>query len=668
MRRIIISAILIFSGLMVNAQRTAKEVLESEIVKMLQSDRILLSQQEVDCSGDCTSIGLWKNEKQKKKTLKQNEELKSKLLNKFNPPFYINDGIITDELSFINKSIGLIGSYIIRNNDLSVINKDITPTLPVLASGNQTSILNPKNSGSSYVLNYNSTNLFEGNLDANASSDFKEYYQSKLQLNTNLSTSERSRICIGAGVFDNQLALIFDNLDQISASEFEPVYYLWLEHKKGSIQPGDQIIKAFEGLCYFTSKGLEAVSNVDASVSANSAGNYPFVRYDVKSNSDWTSSRKFTTQQSIYNVYMFKQPELTNIPSVQQILNCWDRLKANAKPEYVSNNVIPANAPLLIRVKFGPIPNDEALSSIKLDENFTLNSIPVNQRFIKSVKLITDDPNRISFDNDYCYLIIEVERNESFLTQNFNQLSHIISAQIPFRIYYNNPIGQDTLDIVYSPIEVQTERYPTPISEYELTPIKDDRYYKYQTVVRFNTSNNNITIANFPVPPKVIGAEGLPKDIEQSFIKYLTETSFSLKNLNEFTMTINLPVKNNFFNINQRSHEIVLILEFFASNGTSYKRKLPVQLIAPKDLIDQNSTLPVLIKDNGELLSLLNRNAIITKDITVGDLISKYQSNNKTNDITGLIKELKKHDVLSTSVFGYYYVPIKYIDVTKMKD
>ncbi len=667
MKSLIFSIIIILASISLHAQQTAKQVLEIEIVKMLQSDRILLNQQEIDCSGDCTSLGLWKNDKQKKKTIKQNQELKSKLLNKFNPPFYINDGIITDDLSFNNKSIGLIGSYIIRDNDLSVINKEITPALPVMSSGNQTSILNPKNSGSSYVLNYNSTNLFEGNLDANASADFREYYQSKLQLNTNLATSERSQICIGAGVFDNQLALIFDNLDQISSSEFEPVYYLWLEHKKGTIKPGDKIIKAFEGLCYFTSKGTESTSNLDANLAGSSAGNYPFVRYDVKTSSNWTSSKKFTTQQNIYNVYMFKQPELTNIPDVKAIVGCWDRLKANSKIEYVSNNIIPANSPLYLKVKFGPVPNSEALSSVKLDEKFTLNSIPANQQFIKSVKLITEDPKRITSDNEYYYFIIEIERNENFLTQNYTPLSNVISAQLPFRIYYNNPVGSDTLDIIYSSIEVQTERYPTPVCDYVVEPQKDGMWYKYKTDVNFNISNYPITIANLPKPPKVIDVFGLPESIEMLFKKYLTDATFQLKGLNEFAMTINIPVKNNFFNINQRSHEIVLLLEFYASNGTLYKRKLPLTLNAPEDLIENNSNLPILIKNNGELLELLNRNAPINQSLTIGDIINKYQAGNKSIDIVNLVKDLKKYDVLTISVFGYYYVPMKYIDITKLR-
>ncbi len=666
MKALIITTLIILTACNLQAQQTAGQVLGAEIIKMLQSDRILLTQQEIDCTGDCSGIGLWKNDKQKKKTLKQNEELKLKLLNKFNPPFYISSGIITDELTFKNKSIGLIGSYIIRNKDLSVINNDITPALPVMSSGNQTSILNPKNSGSSYVLNYNSTNLFEGSLDANVSADFKEYYQAKLQLNTNLSTSERSQICIGAGIFENQLAVIFGNLDQIGSDEFEPVYYLWSEYRKGNIKPGDQIINSFEGLCYFTSKGTESNNNIDANGSLSSSGNYPFIRYDVKTNSNWTSSKKFTSQQNIYNVYMFRQPSFTDIPGVNDITRCWNRLKPDSKIEYVSTNIIPANSPMFLKVKFGPVPDSEALSLIKLDEKFTLNAVPANQQFIKSVKLITNDPKRITYDNEYYYFIIEIERNEAFLTQNFTPLSNVISAELPFRIYYDNPVGNDTLDIVYAPVEIQTERFPTPVCDYEIDPQKDGISYQYKTDVSFNVSNYPISIANLPKPPEVVDVFGLPESIEQSFKKYITDAEFRFKGLNDFSMTINIPVRNNFFNINQRSHEIVLLIEFYASNGTLYKRKLPVKLNAPAGLTEQTSTLPVLIKDNGELLELLNRNAPINQDMTIGDLINKHQTDSDT-DVANLVKDLKKYNVLTTSVFGYYYVPVKYIDVTKIR-
>ena len=65
MKKGIVTVVIILTGFGLFAQNTAKNVLETELIKMLQSDRILLNQQEKECVGDCTGLGLWKNEKQK---------------------------------------------------------------------------------------------------------------------------------------------------------------------------------------------------------------------------------------------------------------------------------------------------------------------------------------------------------------------------------------------------------------------------------------------------------------------------------------------------------------------------------------------------------------------------------------------------------------------------
>ncbi|UJF29285.1 hypothetical protein L0B70_10605 [Kaistella sp. 97-N-M2] len=239
------------------AIQTASQVLEMEIVSMLQSDGILLKQSEIDCKGDCSNIGLWKNNHKRDKWLKNNNDLKKRFINKFKAPSFCENRNVAPQFIFKNKSLGLLGSYIINNNNLSILNSSSTPILPVLENGTQISIFSPRSEGSNYLLNYTSNKLFEGNLENGVSSEFKDFYTSKLLYNGSINNENRSRINIGAGVFENKLAKIYGNIEQISSNEFEPVFLLWNEYRKGNIKPNDKIIKSFEGLCYFSMKGVE---------------------------------------------------------------------------------------------------------------------------------------------------------------------------------------------------------------------------------------------------------------------------------------------------------------------------------------------------------------------------------------------------------------------------
>ena len=651
-------------------QQTANQLLQTEFIRILQSDGILLKDNEKACTGDCRSMNLWKNDNKKEKWLKKDEKLKNRLLNKFSVPSFCENKIIKNELVFKDKTIGLIGSYFIRNKDFSVINSNTKTDLPVIQNGNQLSIFSPKDDGSNYVLNYTSTKLFEGGVDANVDADFKEYFNLKLQTNTNLSNQDRSQISIGAGKFENQLGVIFDKVvnGQLSATEFEPVYYLWLEYKKGNIKPTDKVIYSFDGLCFFSSKGVEKKEEEKFTSELNSSGKYPFLSYGLKASAKWSNSSSFTSQRNIYNVFMFSEPTLTGVPTIADILKNWNNLTPNNSITFPSTNNIPLNSPMIATVVFGPIPNTEIFPLIKLDEKFSLSKLPNDKKFVKNIKLI-NDPSRIKPEREGYYTFeIEFYRDEKFLSQNINSIGDIISAELPIRIFIDNPIGNDTLDKIYDNIEIKTERFPVPtISEYELIPIKSDNSFKYSATVKFNTTNS-LNVSNSPRPPKISEVYGLPNAVDENIRKNLRASSFSLKGNNEFTFTFTFPEKANYFDINQRSYDIDIVVDFIASNGVSYLRKIPVRLIGPKEMIDaSNQTASILINDNGQLLEALDKKAFVSEQKTVQDFINSNTKQDKTFDVLSFVDDLKKNNKLSVSPDNKYFVPAILIDQSKLK-
>lgn len=650
------------------AQTTVSKALDSAIVKILQSDGILLTQAQKDCEGNCTNLGLWKNNRKKKKWLVNDEKLKARFLNKFKVPSFAEKELVSNELTFPNKSIGLIGSYLIRNNDLSVLNTTITPTLPILKNGRQVGVFSPNLDGSNYVLNYTSHEFFQGKIEGDVSSGFMEYYQLKLQASTNLGNDKRNQISIGAGVFENQLAKIYDNIEHIDAADFEPIYYLWLEHRKGNIQPNDKIIKSFSGLCYFSSQGVEKTQTEIYSAELNSSGKYPFLGYNLSSTGKWTNSIEEFGQRNDYNIFMFKRPDFTNVPTKEEILKCWDKVKSSSHIISLnSSDNIPANTPLTIKVKFGPVPNKNVLNLIELDEDYTLKSLPVDKKFIKSLRLVTDDPSRITNQNGYYTFDVEILRDEVFLRENVDVIGSIISAEVPLRIYYNNPIGNDTLDIKYRPINLTTELFPTPSSDYEISGLKDVNVYKYNTLIRFNVSNQPIVVVSNPKPPKVVDVFGLPTSIAQSLKNHLTESSFQLRTINEYSFNFSIPQTNNYFDINHRSHEIEVLLEFYANNGRTYKRKFPLKLLAPKEMLEQSTASTILISNNGELISSLNLDALLVDDIKVSEFVNSYTKNGDT-DVLGLVDALQVQKIINITPDGNYIVPANLINVDKIRN
>jgi hypothetical protein len=364
---------------------------------------------------------------------------------------------------------------------------------------------------------------------------------------------------------------------------------------------------------------------------------------------------------------MFSQPDLISIPSKEKIIACWNNLKpVENGVKYAATENIPANSPLILKVKFGPIPNNDVLPIIKIDEDYSLSKLPNNRKIIKSIRLITDDPARITSENGYYYFDVEITRDEAFTSQTFNSISPKVSIDLSLRIYYNNPIDGDTLDVKYKPVTLTTELHPTPSSEYEISSSKNGQSYKYVIPVKFNTSNLPLTIITTPKPPKIIDVFGLPTSIDQNLKKQLTDASFQLKGTNEYACSFTIPVSNNYFDINQRSHEIEVLLEFYANNGTSYKRKLPLKLLAPNEMLENTTASTILLDGNKELLNSLKTDAIITDTILVSDVITKYTKNGQT-DILGLADELKEIKVINQTPNGNYIVPARLVNIARFK-
>jgi len=582
--------------------------------------------------------------------------MKNHLLNKFSIPTFCADQQIDNKLIFPNKTIGLLGSTIIKNKDLSVINKSQKVILPVLQSGEQVSVFNPKNDGSNFRLNYTALRLFENNAAGSGDAEFAEYFKTKFETNFNLNNQQRSQISIGAGKFENQLAKFFEKIldGNLASFEFEPIYNLWTEYAKGTVTSSDSIIYSFDGMCFFASKGVDKTEEFDYTAEVSSSGKFPFLSYGLNASSKWVSSDKFTSQKNIYQIYMFQQPVLAKVPSPEDILRAWKKLTPSGKSVTYSSNTLQQSSPLILKVKFGPIANRSIFPLITLDEDYSLNQI--SNKFIKTIKLINDDETRITSNgNGYYTFDVELYRDEDFIANQLNKLGEITTTEIALRIYIDKPVASQYLEKIYDRVKIQTERHPTPtVSSYDLESTKNGNEYKYVTRVKFSSNSADHSVGTNPRPPRVIEVFGLPTTIDEPMKAAIKAGSFSLKANNEFDFAFSLYEPSSFFSINKRSYEVELLLEFFAGNTTNVtKRKLPVRIVGPQDAFETaNVTTDILIQSNTQLLTVLNRDMRLDDKRKLGDVIDTYKQN-ETIDVLSLIEELKKLNLINVTGENY---------------
>ncbi|HOK37399.1 MAG: hypothetical protein WHW07_03830 [Bacteroidales bacterium] len=532
-----------------------------------------------------------------------------------------------------------------------------------MISENQFLLPSPNTSTSSYLLAFNSEKFFNTSLNNQLSGEFKDYFKAKFDLISKVSESERNNLLAAAGIFTNRLAEIFENLETISSKDFSPVYYLWLNHCKGNVNPGDKIIKAFEGLCVYIRKGIN--SEHQTSLEINSGFNinaFPFVNIQTNQSNEWIFNYKLNISQNTYDIYMFDIPELTELPSSSKILNCWKRLSSNCHIDFVSSNMLVSGKKLQLRVKFGPIADFESIKNIILDEKYTLSKIPDNKKFVKSIK-ITSDPGKISIDDDnFCYLIVEVLRDENFISLNYSTLSTIISNNLYLRLYYDISCGKDTLDIKYAPVEIITERFPSPRADYEIKPVKLDKFFEYSSIINFYSNNTQFSVGTAPFPPRITELKVISGSVDQKFHQCLKEASFKIKNINQFELSFKIPAINNYFSAEQRSIELIAVIEFYSTSGNLYKRQLPLKLIAPDEMLNKRlPNLQVIIKDPNELLKLLDNNAVLPDGKTIQKAKEGFDFKNDEDNIK-FIKYLKRNNVITESVFGHFKVYVKFLN------
>ena len=663
MKKIIIATILSIMALPIFAQSSGVSVLQSELVKMLQSEGILLTDQQKACTGNCQPASPWKNDRQRKKAIVKDSALMNYLISNFTPPTFVNGQNIITNLTYSGQSLTRIGRYLIKNGDLSVINsKD--PQLPIL-NINQISIPNPIDGASNYTLNYTMNNLFTNTGKINVESSFQSYISGKLQDETNVSKDKKMEINIAAGVFENQLATLYGKaLDRtITPLEFAPLYYLWLAYKNQKAAEGDEIISSFNGVCYYTTQGTTNSFNNVFNSSVNGSGTFPFLSYGIDDKTNWTKTNEMTSGARDYKIYLFKQPQLVKILSTDQIIQSWKDVSTIPDPISIKSPLVLANTPLVIQVKFGPVPTSE-FSSLRLDTAFIMKNLK-GTNFIQKIMLNNDPKSVVNNTDGYYIFNIEITRNEDFIANNSTSSSKVITATFPLRLYFDNAVNGKYLETVYSPIKIQTETLPVPyLNPYNMVPTKDANFYTFKSNLQFDIPDG-MSIKTSPVPPKILDVQSTT-NASPELIALAKNAMLKPVSNNTFEISFKVPVAKQYFSFTQPFHSFYCIVNFTGDNQT-YSRRCEFTLTGADDQITtsaQTANVPVVLNNNNEVITALDTNAKVNDGRKISDIIVANTENGRLNVVT-FIDNIKKVTNLSVTKDNKYIIDNKYLSSKK---
>jgi hypothetical protein len=657
------------------SQNNIKNHLDSIFIGMLIRDGILLSSAQKECPAkNCTLHKYWDNKNAKRKILKEDEQLKNLLLNNYSPSALEEGQIINQNLYFQNRTLGFLGSQIIRNHSINSLKTAGLPILPVLTTPNELSIIDPNTSN--YKLNFTTENSFEGNASISAAIKASTYISGKVSSFYEKDKEKLQVINIGVGDFKNQYAKIIEDMNSsdFKPKNFTPIYYIWTAYKTGDIQPGDECLNSFRGLCLSNQRLLNIKTNVQYTAEVEASGSVPFLSVSGNAKSDWSKKSSTNSQSNTYSLFMFSTPSLKTFPTVEEIKTLWNKLskRATSKPiQSEKESIISYNGDLTLTATFGPIPSDEiAANIITIDTTYTFARIGRNN-IIDDISL---DLNNVKpIEDNYYTIPLVFHRNESFFKNAGSSCN--CETEIPIRIYLNNPIGKDTLDAIYKPIKIKGEPKPLPYQN-EQNPISHSSKlrgkYVYNCQVNIDPPsignfNLAMTGANKPQVKDVTSIKSGKSELKNKLIQSCVVASTGSPNSFKLTFSLDSSSFNDYFPTGSELDFVVQFKDRDQIGGQAFLKNLEVKIQLP-DEIEQNKSKPnslvsgtTSFNTNIDLLRSIDSSLAINESQTFQVYVDSVIKNKVFNS-TKIIELLKGKTDLILAPDNNYIISMKYVN------
>ncbi len=652
---------------------TAKSYLDSIFVDMLVRDQVLLSDEDKEKK---KFDNHWHNNKTKKEYIKNDLELKSILLKTYFSPTLTTSDLVSEKLLFPNKTIGFLGSMIIRNDDLSILNSPKIPILPVLISLDQLSLLNPD--ASNYKLNMNTKSVFDKNAEINAKLVTNPVIQAQAAASTFRNENSSQNISVGVGTYKNQLATVFENmlLKNFAPKDFIPLYYVWNLMLNKDIIEGDKCIKSFRGVSYSLAREQNFSSEIKFDASMDAKGSFPIISLGGNSIVEWSRINENSAKSNKYSVIMFQSPELIKFPTIDQIKKQWQDIvrRLNFKNDPPST-IFPYNGDLTFNVVFGPIPGDDVASNnIVLDKQYTFKSFPTGKVMVGDIDINLDPKNvKPLGDNLYSFQVTLKGNKDFFSTAGPKSL---LNLEIPIRLYLNNPIGNDTLDIKYAPFTISTECTPIPFLSDDIKLVsngKTSTTYSFSQKISIETP----TIGKFVLAtsassrPQISDIGNIPDSKKDLKAKFLLNSHIKTDaDPTSFTLEFEID-SSSFYDFFPNTTALNLQVQFKDQNNPAviYNKPLTLNILIPDEVAKAHLQKPIgtiSFNTNDELLKAVDTSLKVKLigDSTIrslGSIISIASTPNSGISSMKLIDIIKGYTDLILSPENKYLISTKFL-------
>jgi hypothetical protein len=633
--------------------QNADEVFYNELFSLFVKDG-LLEEVKIDSTASKSK------QRKQKEQLKKQEDFRKEIKTNYpvpeqcfnDPPIKKNPKIVNN--NYFNQSFERLGSYVIHNGDLSVLNNVHRSTLPVLDNGAQ--FLYVEGTG---FYDYYSSKKVLSELDTKneINGGFQDYLKVRLYANYTKNAETNNEISFGVGHFQNKLSEIYSTLGRYNTNQITPVFELLKLYWKEEIKLTDSIIDFFNGMCVYSFKSKNTKELSDIGENTNLALNYlNFVNFKTETSLKWNTNKETTENSKGYHVYMFEKPTLYQLPTKADLTKWWNDNKFKEIKRVSETNLLTNNA-IELEVKFGPIPAEE-YNNVKIDYNYSVRQLiglPIDSTFIEIGK-----PHFERYESDgSCVYKVKISRDERKMASIIGEATGNISIPLQLRLFYNN--SADSIDVIYKTVDLETELKPYPkiITTTPIRPVLENDKYKYYVEFEFETPSNSEISNRTGNSPTFTNEVSLDNDIQNDLIKQSINNLTRINNANgRYNFTFFIPKENELVGTQEECIVKIKVKFKLTTNATDYYRFLQFNIAKPKPTENQQSVTTastILIKSLDEFKEKLK-----TDNIGIRPIKEKYLNNNGDIDWISFIGELRLQKII-TPIEGGDIVPVDLI-------
>jgi len=253
------------------------------------------------------------------------------------------------------------------------------PLLPIVKNNKQFIV----HSVGKFNLFYSISEFTNMAVNANVEANAARFVHARFKSGYEYSARSRKTFSISSGLFENELARIFDECKNNTLSnkeEFLPLYLLWQLYANDRLDTNKDyyVLRDLNAIIWHRDNrsGFNSHTDIDAALKAGTSV-IPFLKANINSKASWKLEKNQNSEFSLYDVYIMEEPtNLEKLPTSRDILKAWETFS----DDYNNNEGInlQPHAENYIELTFGPASDVSQYGKISVDEEAFLSQFKDN--------------------------------------------------------------------------------------------------------------------------------------------------------------------------------------------------------------------------------------------------------------------------------------------------